>query len=302
MYSRVMAGLDATQVEHYRRDGHLFPISVFSSDTAADLSRELADIVALANSHTGLRHPAQSYLRNNAHVVSELAARLGTSDGIVDPVASIIGDHVLLWMAEIFIKDPHSGHMVSMHQDLTYWGFDDTGFGGAADEITAWLALSDVTVENGAMQYVTGSHLLGQAAHVDTFDEANLLSRGQHVDVEYDRAALVDVELKAGEMSLHHGHMFHGSGPNVTDYPRMAMVFRYVTPAVSQVVGSKDYAVVARGINWSNNFTTTAAATSDFAPHALDVFDEIYKAQGEALGEGAEQSLKHTHNTNAEIT
>jgi len=54
---------------------------------------------------------------------------------------------------------------------------------------------------------------------------------------------------------------------------------------------------VARRIR-SHNFITTAGTKSDFAPHALDVFDEIYKAQSEALNEDVERPLKTTFNPN----
>ena len=87
---------------------------------------------------------------------------------------------------------------MSWHLDPTYWGLDPD------DVVTAWVAFTDATPENGYMQFITGTHMIEQLPHLDTFHRDNLLSRGQEIAVEVDRSKAVGIALKAGEMSLHH--------------------------------------------------------------------------------------------------
>ena len=55
------------------------------------------------------------------------------------------------------------------------------------------------------------SHRHGMVEHRDTWRESNQLSRGQELAVDVDEEQAVDVELKSGEMSLHHGSLYHSS-------------------------------------------------------------------------------------------
>lgn len=107
----------------------------------------------------------------------------------------------------MFIKEANSPHVVTWHQDLTYWGLDDT------EELTLWVALSPSNIASGCMNFVPGSHNRQLVPHVDTFDENNLLSRGQEIAVAVDEADGVPVILGTGQASIHHGHLFHASGP-----------------------------------------------------------------------------------------
>ena len=59
---------------------------------------------------------------------------------VLDPVRAILGPDVMVWDANLFIKEARSNGYVSWHQDLTYWYLDDV------DEVTAWVALSPATV------------------------------------------------------------------------------------------------------------------------------------------------------------
>ena len=75
--------------------------------------------------------------------------------------------------------------------------------------------------------------------HVDSFAQDNLLTRGQEIAVEVDEASAVDVVLRAGQTSFHHGHMFHASGPNGTNSRRIGAALRYIAPSMKQKSGDK---------------------------------------------------------------
>ena len=52
------------------------------------------------------------------------------------------------------------------------------------------------------MSFVPGSHKQQLVAHTDTFDENNLLSRGQEIAVDVDEAAGVAAQLQTGQASI----------------------------------------------------------------------------------------------------
>jgi ectoine hydroxylase-related dioxygenase (phytanoyl-CoA dioxygenase family) len=146
-----------------------------------------------------------------------------------------------VWTVSIFPKYPRDPGYISWHQDGTYWGLDST------DVVTAWVALTDSVVENGCMRVVPGSHRRPILPHRDTYAADNRLSRGQEIEVPVDERDAVDVVLQAGEMSLHHVNIIHGSNPNPSDGSRIGFAPRYTTPRTRQVDGEPPTAVLARG-------------------------------------------------------
>ena len=133
----------------------------------------------------------------------------------------------------LFIKEPHSKKIVSWHQDLTYWDLDNS------EETTCWVALTPVSEANGCMKFIPGSQKQRILPHTDTFAEDNMLSRGQEIAVKVDEDDAVNVELAPGQASLHHGHLFHASGPNVSGIPRVAVAIRYIKTSMKQSSGER---------------------------------------------------------------
>ncbi|MEM7732487.1 MAG: phytanoyl-CoA dioxygenase family protein [Pseudomonadota bacterium] len=273
--------LDPTDVTRYREEGYLRPIPVISAGEAATLRAELE---ALEDTYltADLPRPLNTYKRVNAHCVIPMAHRIAADPRVLDVIEGILGPDILIWSVEFFIKEPQTKSIVSMHQDLTYWGF------GAVDQLlTAWIALSPATHASGCMDFVKGSHKNPILPHEDTYDENNLLSRGQEIKVDVAKEDRVPAELQPGQMSLHHGLMIHGSGPNVTDDRRIAVAIRYCTPQIAQQVAAKDYAILARGADRTGHFINFAPPTAPFTPASLALYDEIRDAQTAALMDGA---------------
>ena len=177
------ASLSSEAVEAYRRDGFLFPVPVMSEDSARGFRARLESLEAQHNgaSETADRRPLNDYFRQNVHYVSTLANELCRMPSILDAVESILGPDLLVWSVEFIIKEPHTKRVISWHQDLTYWGLGETDH-----EVTAWLALSPATRQSGCMQFVAGSHKNAIVPHNDTYDDDNLLSRGQEIAVDVD--------------------------------------------------------------------------------------------------------------------
>lgn len=283
--SRANGRLGLTAQEEYWRDGFLFPIRVMADDAAAR-ARAALEAVERDWLDAGLPLPLNTYKRINAHVVMPFVADLARAPVILDVVEGVLGPDILLYSAEFFVKEPKSRHVVSMHQDLTYWGL------GAIDGlVTAWLALSPATVESGCMDFVAGSHKNPILPHDDTFDENNLLSRGQEVRVDVEEADKTRIELKPGEMSLHHGLTIHGSGPNVSDDRRIGCVFRFIRPDMRQEVGARDFAMPVRGADRFGHFVHVPPPEQLFSSESLALYDEIRAEQAKTMMKGASESV-----------
>lgn len=213
----------------FSEQGFLFPIDVLSDSDAAALlddlesaERELAgdpEKLGILNSYPDRVLPSFDKLIRHPR--------------IIEYVSKILGPDLMVWSASIFDKSPHSEKVVTWHQDLTYWGLDSD------DEVTVWVALSPVTEASGCMFFVPGSHKKKAVEHVDTFADDNLLSRGQEIAVKVNEGEGVAVELQPGQASLHHGHLFHSSGPNRTGMRRTAPAIRYIKASVKQAGGEK---------------------------------------------------------------
>ena len=176
-----------------------------------------------------------------------------------------------MWTVSIFPKYPRDPGYISWHQDGTYWGLDSTRV------TTAWVALTDSTVETGCMRVVPGSHRRPILPHRDTYAPDNRLSRGQEIEVAVDETDAVDVVLRAGEMSLHHVNIIHGSNPNPSDRSRIGFAPRFTTPATRQIDGEPPTAVLARGRDGYGHFQLLPA------PPALGL-EEAVVAQQAAAG------------------
>ncbi len=275
--------LTEAQKATYWDEGYLFPIRVMPEAEAKSLRRDLEALEA-DWLDADLPLPLGTYKRVNAHCVMPLAHQIGSDPRILDAVEGILGPDIMIYAVEFFIKEPRTRQIVSMHQDLTYWGL------GAIDGlVTAWLSLSPATPASGCMNFVKGSHKNAILPHEDTFSEDNLLSRGQEVKVDVAEENKVPIEIHPGQISLHHGLTIHGSGPNTTDDRRIAAVIRYCTPDIKQQVAELDYAVLARGRDRYGNFESFPAPTRNFAPEALAQYEKIRLAQAKAMMSGAKK-------------
>lgn len=213
----------------YDDRGFIFPVNVLTDEEAAAL---LADF-ELAERELVQNEDKREILKNYPHRVLPSFDKLTRHPVVIDYVSSILGPDLMVWGASVFDKAPHSDKIVSWHQDLTYWGLDSD------NEVTVWVALSPVTKASGCMFFVPGSHKQRAVEHVDTFSDNNLLTRGQEIAVDVEEGEGVAVELKPGQASLHHGHLFHSSGPNRTPVRRFALAIRYIKASVRQAGGQK---------------------------------------------------------------
>jgi len=275
---------NTASASQYWDDGYLFPIPVVDT---AQVVKWRAELEAIEGKwlNNGLPLPLNTYKRVNAQIVMPLAHEIGMHPAILDVVETVLGPDIMLYSTEFLIKEPHTKHVVTMHQDLAYWGMGDMD-----NILTAWLALSDATTQSGCMDFVQASHKNAILDHEDSFDDLNLLSRGQEVAVNVDPKDRVAVELPAGSMSLHHGLTIHGSGPNSSDDRRIGVAIRYISSKMTKAEGARDFATPARGTYDENSFQPYAPPKQDFDASAMKVYDMVRIEQAKVMMAGAKKN------------
>lgn len=272
-----MTGLSEASVEFYKAHGYYAPIRAFPEGEAAALLHKLETYEAAQGK---LRGP----MRHKSHLLFTWLDELIRHPGILDAVESVIGPNILAWSSSFFIKEPRDPGFVSWHQDSTYWGLEP------ADIVTAWVALSDSTAENGAMRVIPDTQALDQVAHRDTFASDNLLSRGQEIAVDVDDAKAKMMVLQAGEMSLHHVRLIHGSDPNPSDKRRVGFAIRYLPTYVRQVVGTRDSATLVRGVDGFGNFEPEQRPEADLSAAAVAFHAQVTSGQQQTLMRGTNRT------------
>jgi len=249
--------LSQIEVESFRERGYLGARRVLSEAEALRCRRALEAFEAIRRD--GARPPPLTDL----HLLFRWAWDLVHDARIVHPVTDLLGPNVLLWGLNWFIKEARDGKFVTWHQDATYWGLEPH------DVVTAWVALSDAGPATGPMKFIPGSHKGPILRHANTWENDNLLTRGQKVEDALDESSSVTSTLAAGEMSLHHVRLVHGSTPNMTDDRRIGLVLRYCATHVRQVKIPRDTATLVAGEDTYGHFDLMQAPECDMGEREM---------------------------------
>jgi ectoine hydroxylase-related dioxygenase (phytanoyl-CoA dioxygenase family) len=165
------------------------------------------------------------------HFDQEFIWQMSKDPRILDLMTQVMGPDIMLLSTHFFCKypDPTATTFVAWHQDITYWGLEPPV------AHTAWIAIDDSDVDNGCMQAIPGTHKTGIAPHGKSEQAGNLLSINQEIPDEHvDKKHVVNLELKAGQISIHDGQVFHASHPNTSQRRRCGLTVRFIPPHAKQ--------------------------------------------------------------------
>ena len=227
-------------VKRYEETGLLFPIRVLEPAEVERFRNAAEETDRALQEATRPAAPGERPVKmeGECHLNFAWAHSLCTHPVILDAVEKILGPDILVHSSTLFFKRPGKS-FVSWHQDSNYWELSQPRL------VSAWVALSDSTVENGCLRVQPGTHLT-LLEHMQVHHEDNMLGTGNTVKSGHDESRAVDVVLRAGEMSLHHAHLLHGSNANRSAGPRIGYAIRYLAADVTQGRGHHEV-VLARG-------------------------------------------------------
>ena len=238
--------LTTGQIEQYNDKGYVFPIDIFSSSEIESI-RDYFDELLPKATEAGWN----SYELTNWHKHCQGVWDIVTDSRIIDIMEDMLGETVILRHSHFFTKLPGDGMRVSWHQDASYWPITPSKV------VSAWLAIDDSDVGNGAMQVIPGSHLNAQVAFRDsTEDERNVLNQTVENPENFGDPP-VALELKAGQISLHSDWILHGSDPNESNRRRCGLAMRYLSKDVRAYNGWNENSIICRGTeptgHWSDH-------------------------------------------------
>lgn len=227
--------LSPGQVDAYERDGFVFPVDVLTHHEINEFRGELQAWEQARGALIDFPEKSKSYLLFN------WADQLVHHPKILDAVQDLIGPDILVYHSTLFLKEAKTPAYVRWHQDSTYFYLQPHL------HVTAWVALSDASVQAGCMRALPGSHRWGAFEHDDKPEPMNMIRRGQGISDRFDQETGTMMPVSAGQMSLHHTDLVHASGANESADRRIGYAISYIPAHVRPMGDIRPSALCVRG-------------------------------------------------------
>ena len=239
--------LTQEQINYYRKNGFLIIEDFLNEEELNTWRKTLADALEKRQGrkfpHSELKTGENDGINTDAtyfgNVFDQIINLWMTHEGMkelildkrIGKMATQLADvdGIRVWHDQALIKKPWA-NPTSWHIDTPFWSFSHR------EALSIWVALDDVTIQNGCLYFMPGSQL-------DTkFDEPNIGMNMGEIFNEYpkyaDKEPFVSV-IKAGSCSFHNGLNIHAAGPNMTTGYRRAMTCAFM-PDGSTFNGKKN--------------------------------------------------------------
>jgi ectoine hydroxylase-related dioxygenase (phytanoyl-CoA dioxygenase family) len=254
--------LSDAQLHQFREEGYALPFRAMSTEAARECRQRIEAYEETAG------HDANRTLKIKGHLAFPWLVELGRNPTVLDAVEDVIGPDILLFGASIFAKDARDPRYVSWHQDSAYFGLAPHA------EVTAWIGFTPSRVETGCLRVLSKSHLGPDLHHVETRAKDNMLARGQTI-MGIDEGRAVELELEAGEFSLHHERTAHASNPNRGCDRRIGFAFFYVPTHVHSTMGRRT-ALLVRGEDRYGHWDPELLPRYDLDPAAFALLRSVW--------------------------
>ncbi len=236
--------LTHAQIEQFNDAGYVAGLRIFDATEAATNRRYFDGLLARVLAAGG-----DSYSISSAHLKYGPVYDLLTHPRLVALARDLLGDDVVAWGSHFFCKMPGDGKTVTWHQDASYWPLSPSR------AVTVWLAIDDADVDNACMRFLAGSHHFGHLTYRPS-DPAEHNVLNQTIDRPEQYGTPVNVELKAGEASIHCDLLLHGSEANRSTRRRCGLTLRYCAASVRADLSWNAKGVVVSGSDpsghWAN--------------------------------------------------
>ena len=215
--------LSKSEAADYARDGYVIRRGLFTRDEAA-----LAEAVGRADralKQAGAMKDAagrESKIWLDMQVREDIYNAFAHDDRILGPTEQLLESDVYVWHYKMMMKEPRVGGAWEWHQDYGYW-YGDTCLYPRL--LSCMIGVNRATKENGCLQVLRGSHHLGRLNHGGVGQQAG--AEAERVQAAEQRLELVYVELEPGDALFFHSNLLHRSAPNLSDYPRWALICCY---------------------------------------------------------------------------
>lgn len=209
--------------EEFREQGFTIVRDVLD-DSLLEEARNCFD--CMLNNNPGVDPEQPAEFGDKQTLRQPFLARLSTDERLLEVASEIFGDSLVQLPSTYFVKTPGGDNGTLWHQDGAY----RTNRLEPMKFFTIWIALDESTPENGCLRMHPGSHREGYLEHefsgvIDSSDRND-----DEIEIEdIDESKAVDIELEAGDISIHRPETLHAAYPNTSDDWRRAYAVRFTT-------------------------------------------------------------------------
>ena len=245
--------LSAETVARYSRDGFLLLEDFLDGRALSEILAELERLwrSAEAGDETVVREPESNVVRSifDVHRRSPVCTRVARDPGILAIVEQLLGGPVYVHQSRINYKRGFDGKEFYWHSDFETWHVEDGMPRMRA--ISVSIALADNLPVNGPLMLIPGSHKHYVSCVGETPDEHYKSSlRRQEFGVPDPESlewlaqkggGITATTGRAGSLILFDCNTMHGSGGNMSPYPRsnLFMVYNSVENRLDAPFGGK---------------------------------------------------------------
>ncbi|MCE7907399.1 MAG: phytanoyl-CoA dioxygenase family protein [Candidatus Omnitrophica bacterium COP1] len=213
-----------TQIAGFQKEGFLMVPGLFSPEEV-ELLLKIARADQAMASESWDRKDAQGgisrlTLRNS--LGKDVYSACVRSRRIVDTMEKLLGAEVYHLHHKMMLKEPFVGGAWEWHQDYGYWYNDACLF---PDMASCMIAVDRASRENGCLQVIQGSHLMGRVNHGITGDQTG--ADLERVEEALRRLPHVYCEMEPGTGLFFHANLLHRSDQNRSPNPRWSLICCY---------------------------------------------------------------------------
>ena len=214
------------QMEQWNRDGYILVRGLFDAEEMAILRETAVTDETLQEAAQGLKDGEGGVTRISGwnQAGDDAYGLVARSHRVVDLMEAVLGGEVYHYHSKMNMKEAFTGGAWAWHQDYGYWYNNGCLL---PDMASCFIAVDPCTRENGCMQVLKGSHLMGRIEHGTFGDQTG--ADPERVEAASEIMELVYVEMEPGDALFFHSNTLHRSDQNKSPHPRWTLICCYNT-------------------------------------------------------------------------
>lgn len=215
---------DQASLQHFEENGYAILRNFFSAEKIDQVNKVIEELLS-----SGKIRFKDGRKIMFAYKQSKVLERIGKDEGLLEILSVLISTRPILFQSINFLQgsEQHT-HSDSIHMTTFPLG----------KLIAVWVALEDITEENGPLHYYPGSHKLPYYLNSDYQNEGNKILIGDKAYTQYEEMIEKKINetnlkkqtfhAKKGDVLIWHANLCHGGDPHLNkNRTRKSMVFHY---------------------------------------------------------------------------
>lgn len=217
--------LNSNQLAAYRADGFIVVPQLLNAE-CTQLLRDIAKADRAIQAERSGRADGEGgtveLVVRNELPEDAIYGAIVRSEGVVRRMEQLLDGEVYHYHHKMILKEPRVGGAWTWHQDYGYWYSNGCLWPLLA---SCMIAVDKATRENGCLQVLRGSHLIGRIDHGPVGDQTG--ADPERTRIAAEKLETVHCELDPGDAVFFHCNLLHRSDQNKSEQPRWAFIGCY---------------------------------------------------------------------------